>query len=116
MSEQPLWQIRLTQAAEADFQQIVRWSAQQFGKRQAIVYANLIGHTLEELAHGPDIPGVRRRDEIARGLRTIHVSRKGRHGRHFVIFRVSPDQGARAIEVLRLLHDAMDVERHLPDL
>ena len=25
MSEQPLWQIRLTHVAEANFQQIVRW-------------------------------------------------------------------------------------------
>jgi toxin ParE1/3/4 len=38
------------------------------------------------------------------------VAREGRRGRHFVLFRAGPEQ---TIEVLRILHDAMDLSRHL---
>ena len=31
--------------------------------------------------------------------------------RHFVVFKVS---GAQTLDVLRLLHDSMDLEKHLP--
>jgi plasmid stabilization system protein ParE len=31
-----------------------------------------------------------------------------------VLFRVGPDKHQRHIEVLRLLHDAMDLTRHIP--
>lgn len=63
------------------------------------------------LTDGPDAPGVRQRDEIAPGMRTLHVARQGRRGRHFVVFRVGGDQ---VIDVLRLLHDSMDLARHIP--
>jgi plasmid stabilization system protein ParE len=33
---------------------------------------------------------------------------------HFVMFRIGYEQGREVIEVLRLLHDAMDLQRHLP--
>ncbi len=109
----PAWQVRLTHAAEADFRQIVRWTAEQFGERQAVIYARTLSQAVEDLTGGPDIPGAQRRDEIRRGLRSIHVARGGRRGRHFVIFRSSNEEGIQAIEVLRLLHDAMDIGRHL---
>jgi len=36
-------------------------------------------------------------------------------GRHFVLFRIGHDQDREeVIEILRLLHDAMDLPRHLP--
>ena len=106
----PPWQVRLTRAAEADFGQIVRWTAEQFGERQAVIYARTLSQALEDLTGGLDITGVKRRDEIRKGLHSIHVARGGRRGRHFVIFRVSNEQGTQAIEVLRLLHDAMELE------
>ncbi|MEW5892314.1 MAG: type II toxin-antitoxin system RelE/ParE family toxin [Pseudomonadota bacterium] len=67
---------------------------------------------IEALHDGPDILGAKAKDDIAPGIRTLHVSRQGRKGRHFVIFRVA--QG-RVIEVLRLLHDSMDLQRHWPN-
>jgi toxin ParE1/3/4 len=36
----------------------------------------------------------------------------GRKGRHFVVFRIAD---AQTIDVIRLLHDSMDVAKHLPD-
>ena len=43
---------------------------------------------------------------------TLHVARQGRKGRHFVAFSVSEGH---IINVLRLLHDSMDLAKHLPE-
>lgn len=108
------WSVRLTAAAENDFREILRWTLTQFGERQSYVYAETLSIALRDLAGGPSTPGVKRRDEIAKGIHSLHVARKGRKGRHFVLFRVNDARGAAIIEVLRLLHDAMDLPRHLP--
>lgn len=108
------WTVRLTAAAEADFQEILRWTLAQFGEAQARVYAETLSAALEDLAAGPTVGGARERHDIAKGLSMLHVARKGRKGRHFVMFRIGHDQGGEVIEVLRLLHDAMDLQRHLP--
>ena len=44
----------------------------------------------------------------------LHVARQGRRGRHFVMFRVARAPDGNVIEVLRLLHDVLDLQRHLP--
>jgi plasmid stabilization system protein ParE len=36
----------------------------------------------------------------------LHVSRGGRRGRHLILFRAGPED---TIEVLRILHDRMDI-------
>jgi toxin ParE1/3/4 len=103
--------VRLTAAAEKDFRDIVEWTVAQFGDVQALVYAETIALALESLAEGPSHNDAKRRDEIQKGLYSLHVARKGRKGRHFVIFRIAPRARA-VIEVLRLLHDSMDIPRH----
>jgi toxin ParE1/3/4 len=108
------WAVRLTVSAEADFQEILSWTAQRFGAGQARVYAETLAAALEALSGGPTVIGAKARDDIAKGLFTLHVARQGRKGRHFVIFRIGQEQGRQVIDVLRLLHDAMDLPRHLP--
>lgn len=63
------------------------------------------------LRTGPGAMGVRQRDDIAPGTFTLHVARNGRKGRHFIVFRVNGDE--RVIDVLRLLHDSMDLGQRL---
>ncbi len=106
------WRVRLTASAEADLLDIAAWTAEHFGPRQAAFYMETLTQAVEALHEGPDILGARARDEIAPGIRTLHVARQGRRGRHFVLFRVAP---GRVIEVLRLLHDSMDLSRHWPN-
>ncbi len=65
---------------------------------------------LSRLESGPRIDGLRQRDEIGPGMRTLHV---GRPGRHVILFRVG-SKADRTIDVLRILHDAMDLARHAP--
>jgi toxin ParE1/3/4 len=108
------WKIRLTAAEEADFHGILRWTLEQFGEVQARIYAQTLSAALESLAAGPKVIGAKARSDIARGLFTLHVARHGRKGRHFVMFRIGDDQDRKVIEVLRLLHDSMDLPRHLP--
>lgn len=110
------WTIRLAAAAEADLTNLLRWTEEQFGEAQARVYSRLLSATLEELAvGGPTTLGATARDEITKGLFTLHVARRGRKGRHFLMFRISRGDGAtRSIDVLRVLHDAMDLPRHVP--
>lgn len=108
------WAVRLASAAEADFAQIVRWTANQFGTRQAQTYARTLSLAIEALsAEGLEVPGSLGGDDILAGLRLLHVARKGRKGRHLVVFRVRMVDETPVFEVLRVLHDAMDLPRHL---
>ena len=107
------WTVRLTATAERDFQDIIAWTLEEFGDRQARIYADVLSAALAALITGPTTVGAKERREIGKGLFTLHVARNGRKGRHFVLFRVRPN--ARQVEVLRLLHDAMDLRLHTTD-
>lgn len=107
-----LWTVRLAQRAEQDYRDILRWTQAHFGLRQAQVYARTISSALSDLSGGPSLVGVRRREDIGLDLYTLHVARKGRKGRHFVLFRISTHVEPAAIDVLRLLHDSMDLPEH----
>lgn len=109
-----VWTVRLAAIAEADYQQILRWTVKNFGSAQARIYAKTLSSALTALIAGPEITGAKLRDDIGRNIRTLHVARNGHKGRHFVMFRVSTAQGQRVIDVLRLLHDSMGPQRHLP--
>ena len=105
------WRVRLTQQAESDFLEISRWTAENFGALLAGFYAETVMLAIEALNGGPEVLGTNARDEIAGGVRTLHVARQGRKGRHFVVFRASEGQ---IVEVRRLLHDSMDLGGHVP--
>lgn len=109
-----LWLVRLANAAEADFKQILRWTVEQFGSVQARRYAHVVTSALTDLSAGPELIGVRQRDDLGSGIYTLHVARKGNRGRHFVVFRLQAANGQKCIDVLRILHDSMDLEQHLP--
>lgn len=106
--------VRLSAAAEADYRQILRWTVENFGSAQARSYAAALSSALKALSVGPGIIGIKERPEIGDNIRTLHVARNGRKGRHFVMFRVGSIQGRNVIDVLRLLHDSMDLEQQLP--
>jgi len=108
---QPLWSVRDTSAANADFKGIKRWTSHHFGATQAATYAQTIIESLQDLCAGPQVPGCKLRDDIGPDIYTLHVARKGRHGRHFLLFRA--DSAKQQIDILRILHDSMDLPRHL---
>ncbi len=107
------WTIRLAASAEQDYREILRWTVEHFGRGQAKTYAKTLSNALRDLALGPSIIGARLREDIGPGIYALHVARKGRKGRHFVVFRVDSTHGKHVIDVLRLLHDSMDLPRQL---
>ena len=86
------------------------WTVKTFSEDQANNYSETIALAIESLEGGPDILGARAREDIQPGIRTLHVARQGRAGRHFVVFRAAGSD----IDILRLLHDSMDLPRNLP--
>jgi toxin ParE1/3/4 len=105
------WRVRLGAAAEVDFANILKWTTENFGPRQSRVYRDTLVQAIGEIAQGPEVVGSKARDEIAPGLRTLHVARRGRRGSHFLMYRAAPES---AIEIVRILHDRMDLRRHGP--
>ena len=108
---EPGWRVRLGAAAEVDFANILKWTTENFGARQSRVYRDALIQAIGELAAGPDVAGSRARDEIMAALRTLHVARRGRRGSHFLMYRAAPNS---TIEIVRILHDRMDLPRHVP--
>lgn len=106
------WQPRLGVEAERDVVEIVRWTARHFGSAQARRYRETILDAMRALEGGPEVVGSKARDEIMPGLRTLHVARGNQRGRHFLMYR---SRSGRRIDILRVLHDSMELERHIPD-
>lgn len=114
MTRDGRWQVRLTASADRDIANILRWTLAEFGVEQMRRYSKLLASAVVTLARGPEVPGARFRDEIGPGLRTLHITPGSRRGRHFILFRVAADKSIQAIEILRVLHDAMDMVGHCP--
>jgi len=105
------WRVRLGAQAERDLLGILHWTAQNFGDQQAKDYRSTLLQSIRELVTGPDVAGARKRDDIVKGFYSLHVARHGRRGRHLLLYQTA---GGRNIEIVRILHDSMDLRRHLP--
>ena len=51
------WHVRLSPLAERDFLEILRWTAEHFGRGQARVYATTLRLALKVLVDGPGAQG-----------------------------------------------------------
>lgn len=105
------WRVWFAEGAERDFFGVLRWTTEQFGKRQARVYETTLRSALKALVAGPSALGYQMRPELGADVASLHVARQGRKGRHLLVFRAHEQDGV--IEVLRILHDSMDPARHL---
>jgi toxin ParE1/3/4 len=114
MKSRRRWIVRLTESAATDFKDILRWTASRFGAAQARVYAETLSRAMVALTEGPRLAGTRPRNDIGRGIVVLHVARGGRNGRHFLICRATARTDPPTVDILRLLHDSMDLRRHVP--
>ena len=105
------WRVRMARQARRDLANILRHTLATFGHRQLEIYRITSDEALAALTEGPDILGSVARDAIVPGMRSLHIARNGRRGRHFVLYRTAD---GRVIEVVRVLHDRMDLARHVP--
>ena len=91
----------LSPRAKLDLSEIWDCTLLQWGVGQAEKYVrelwSTMGHAASDITHSVDIGDVRR------------GYRKSRSGSHVIFFKVTGD----GIDVVRILHQRMDFERHL---
>ncbi len=104
--------LRFSQQAVQDIEDVLAYTLGHFGQRRHEQYKLLIRQALAEIASRPNAPPARHRPEIHADARTFHIARAGKRARHFFLYRVIEGQ---SIDIGRLLHDSMDLQRHLPD-
>ena len=93
----------LSIAAAADLESIANYTFEHWGPEQEEDYLGGIWDLLERIAAKPD--AYRLRPELGRDCRSA------RFRRHVIFFITKPDR----IDVLRVLHGAMDFGSHLPE-
>ncbi|MEQ8786346.1 MAG: type II toxin-antitoxin system RelE/ParE family toxin [Pirellulaceae bacterium] len=114
-------QFTLSPAAEEDVTSILEWTHEHFGEPARRRYEALLVQAIVDLAEDPQRPGSTNREELADGARSYHLfhSRRRidksigrvRRPRHFLIYR---SVAKNCIEIGRVLHDSMDLPKHLP--
>jgi toxin ParE1/3/4 len=93
--------VTLTPAASNDLDKIWSYSFETWGAKQATVYIRDIQTVLERLVH---------RTGISQTVNVREGYKKARAGSHMIYFR-RPNTDS--ILVVRILHQRMDVDRHL---
>jgi toxin ParE1/3/4 len=104
--------LRFSREAVRDIEEALAYTREQFGERKFEQYRDLIQEALARIAADPDNPQARRRPEIHPDARTLHLARRGKRARHYLLYRVAADGH---VDVGRLLHDSMELKRHLPE-
>ena len=94
---------RLSPQAQADLREIKEYTREHWGNLQARQYLIELALKFEQLAAAPGLGQAR--DEIAGGIRGFQAS-------HHVIFYREKEA---AIEIARVLHPSMDMERRFED-
>ncbi len=112
-SEKTEWAVILTDAAKADLRGIINWTADQFGNEQAKIYVQIIYEAFSALTEGPNIIGVKACREVSDKVYMLHAARSGKKARHIIMFQIET-QTEHTVQIIRILHDSMDIERHLP--
>ena len=92
---------RLSPAAQADLESIWDYTVRHWGEAQAEDYTRNIQAACEALSKGKMVS--RSAEDIRQGYRKVAV------GSHVLFFRLQSG----VVEIIRILHQSMDVERHL---
>jgi toxin ParE1/3/4 len=91
----------LSPRARSDIEEIWDYTAGRWNVRQAEIYVRQIQHAIETVAAEPKL--ARSCDDIRQGYWKYPT------GSHVLFFRMTDD----GIDVVRILHNRMDFERHL---
>ncbi|MGA3399546.1 MAG: type II toxin-antitoxin system RelE/ParE family toxin [Acetobacteraceae bacterium] len=108
---------QLTEVADQDIVDILRETARRFGPLQRAKYADILGRGVRTVADDPERPGSRQRDDLAPGLRSLHLEiaarRRGAASHVLYYLRGRLDDGSEGVIVTRVLYDGMEPLRHL---
>lgn len=103
---------RLSGPARQDIVDVLRYTFDQFGEMQQDTYRDLIEDAIAAIEEEPKQAPSKQRDGLSEETWVRPIRKPGKHARHILVYRIAEDG---LIEVGRLLHDAADIERHLPD-
>jgi len=113
--------VRLSPEAEQDIEAILAWTHGQFGEQVRLRYEELLVRAILDVADDPVGLGVVERPELAKGAKTYHLRHSRdyvrrsvgriRKPRHLLLYRLASNG---CLEIGRVLHDSMDLVRHLP--
>ena len=90
----------ITPKAGADLKDISRYTDKKWGRQQRFKYIKQLQDRFSYLANNPRMG--KKRDEIIGSPYSYH------EGRHVIFYRTTPE----GIEIMRALHDSMDIPRH----
>ncbi len=91
---------RLSAKAMDDLRSIGRYTQSNWGREQQKKYLSMLDTFFHTISKQPEV-GVNC-DDIRLGYRKYHV------GRHLIFYR----QSIEIVDVIRILHDSMDIESH----
>ena len=94
--------------AKADITGVLRYTKERWGEAKAREYRELIRDALNAIADDPTSGKLR--VEARPGVLSYHIKQPAKNARHVIFYRVASDG---VIELIRVLHDSMDFERHL---
>jgi toxin ParE1/3/4 len=94
-----------------DLVDVLAYTRTRWGTEQARTYQHIVRDALALISRDPE-RGVSRED-LRPGIRALHIRQVGRPARHIVFYRV---QSSDEVDILRLLHDAMDFARHFGEV
>jgi len=99
----PEYSLVLAERAQDDFEDIILYTEQTWGEKQADEYASVIRRALQSLKQNPRMG--HSRSELRPGYRCFHA------GRHLILYRIE----ASIVYVVSILHERMDVRIHLDE-
>lgn len=112
---------RLSAQARSDVTDILAWSQEQFGESARKRYQSLLSAAFRDVAAAPQGIDTTPRPELGVGILVWHLRLSRDHvppeigtvhrPRHFVVYR----QVGAVVEIVRVLHDAMELSRHIED-
>jgi toxin ParE1/3/4 len=95
---------RLSKWAEIDLAGIAEYTLDAWGERQTAKYRDILQQGFSKITADPLTPRSKDREELFPGCRSLHV------GKHVILYRVKGN----VVEVARVLHDSMELDRHIP--
>lgn len=110
--------VEITGPARRDLAAIFATSEDRFGREAADRYRRLVESALRDLREAPEHGTLRSAESLPADIRLYHLrhsnrrtagARKVGRPRHVLVVRIETDK----LVLLRVLHDAMDITRHV---
>jgi len=101
------FELRFSTRAAAEMEAVLDYTLVHFGRTKFAEYADLIREVYNQISRNPYGLSARSRPELGADVFSFHIGRRGRRARHLFLYRVS--EGSGSVDILRLLHDSMEL-------